>query len=118
MRNLLHLLGVPLVLLLCCSPFLLFCVAVLRCQLRCAASGPIRSSRRVPIRATCGSAALEDHDVTNQFSAFGRSSPACSVAGRWSSCCGLLDYAARHIYKRGHLARVQHDSFRALGVAR
>jgi hypothetical protein len=49
---------------------------------------------------------IEDHDVTNQFSALGSAKP--ELVRRLVLRVGLLglDYAARHVYKRGHLTRV------------
>ena len=51
-------------------------------------------------------AQIEDHDVTNQFSAMGSLKP--GVFRRWAIVVVLwgLDYAARHVYRRGRLARV------------
>ena len=51
--------------------------------------------------------ALEDHGVTNQFSAMGSFKP--GLVRRWTALflLWLLDWAARHVYARGHLARVQ-----------
>jgi len=50
---------------------------------------------------------LEDHDVTNQFSAIGSVKP--GLFRRWTLTFvfGGLDYASRHVYKRGYLTRVQ-----------
>jgi hypothetical protein len=51
--------------------------------------------------------ALEDHDVSNQFNAFGSVKP--GVFWRWMFA-GLLwaiDYAARHFFGRGHLGRIR-----------
>ena len=52
-------------------------------------------------------AALEDHDVTNQFTVFGDLKP--GLFRRWLTVflLWLLDYSARHIYNRGYLTRVQ-----------
>jgi len=52
-------------------------------------------------------AALEDHDVTNQFSAMGSMKP--GLFRRWATTIllWLLDYSTRHVYVRGHLARVR-----------
>ena len=51
-------------------------------------------------------AGLEDHDVTNQFSAIGAVKP--GLFRRWTVTflVWILDYGARHIYHRGHLTRV------------
>ena len=49
----------------------------------------------------------EDFDITNQFSAIGEVKP--GVFRRWLVIflLWLLDYGARHIFRRGYLARVQ-----------
>jgi hypothetical protein len=105
-RNLLHLLGVPLVLLLS-LPFLLIYLPLFAYQLR-------RRERTdpeiVPRPATdhvAKLAALEDHDVTNQFSAFGAVKP--GLFRRWtvSFFIWILDYGARHIFNHGYLTRVK-----------
>ena len=54
-----------------------------------------------------GLAEIEDHDVTNQFTAMGSLKP-----GLWRRLMALtaffaIDYAARHLYTRGGLARVR-----------
>jgi len=51
-------------------------------------------------------ASLEDHDVTNQFSALGSVKP--GLFRRWTVTflVWVLDYGARHIYHRGYLTRV------------
>ncbi len=106
LRNLLHCVGVPLVLLLL-SPFLLLYLPVFAYQLR---SREIRDPEIVP-RPDAGHvrklAELEDHDVTNQFSAIGSVKP--GLFRRWtvSFLAWLLDYGARHVYSRGYLTRVQ-----------
>jgi hypothetical protein len=106
LRNLLHCVGVPLVLLIV-SPLLLLYLPVFVYQLR---SREIRDPEIVP-RPDAGHvrklAELEDHDVTNQFSAIGSVKP--GLFRRWtvSFLAWLLDYGARHIYNRGYLTRVQ-----------
>jgi hypothetical protein len=51
-------------------------------------------------------AAIEDHDVTNQFSALGSLKP--GIFRRWtlSYVLWIIDYTTRHIFNRGKLARV------------
>ena len=106
LRNLLHCVGVPLVLLIV-SPLLLLYLPVFAYQLR---SRELRDPEIVP-RPDAGHvrnlAELEDHDVTNQFSAIGSVKP--GLFRRWtvSFLAWLLDYGARHIYNRGYLTRVQ-----------
>jgi hypothetical protein len=50
---------------------------------------------------------LEDYDVSNQYSALGAVKP--GLFRRWlvSSLLVLIDYACRHVFTRGYLARVQ-----------
>ena len=69
-------------------------------------SDPELCSRTDPAHAS-GLAVLEDHDVTNQFSAMGSLKP--GVVRLWTTRLVLvaIDYAARHIYTRGRLARVR-----------
>ena len=52
-------------------------------------------------------ALIEDHDVSNQFSAMGSLKP--GFVRLWTTRFVLLaiDYAARHVYTRGRLARVR-----------
>ena len=110
LRNLLHLIGVPVILLLA-SPVLLVVAAIGAVQLRrLEKTDPELCLRSVPADSA-ELALLEDHDVTNQFSAMGSLKP-----GRlrlWITMLVLLliDYAARHIYTRGGLARVRSIHF-------
>jgi hypothetical protein len=105
-RDVLHLVGVPLVLLLA-SPLLLVVAALFLVRLRrmektdpeiCPRTDPVRAHRL---------AALEDHDVTNQFSAMGSLKP--GFVRLWTTRFALLvvDWGARHLYTRGRLARVR-----------
>jgi hypothetical protein len=50
---------------------------------------------------------LEDRDVTNQYTALGAVKP--GLFRRWlvTVLLALIDYACRHVFTRGHLARVQ-----------
>ena len=52
-------------------------------------------------------ALIEDHDVSNQFSAMGSLKP--GIVRLWTTRLVLvaIDYAARHLYTRGRLARVR-----------
>jgi hypothetical protein len=105
LRNLAHAVFVPLVGLLL-LPLILLYLPIFLIQLR---SHERRDAEIVPqpdpehVRKL---ADLEDHDVTNQFSALGAAKP--GLFRRLTLRVGLLglDYAARHIYKRGHLTRV------------
>lgn len=104
-RNALHLVGVPLALLvlapvlLLLSPFLLW---LLRSR---ETTDPEITPRpeREHVRAL---AEAEDTDVINQFSAFGDVKPGRFRGWLLLALLTLLDYACRHIYRRGNLSRV------------
>lgn len=105
LRNFLHLVGVPLV-LLALSPFLLLYLPFFIFQLRRRErSDPEIAPRIVPAHAD-ELALLEDRDVTNQFSAMGSLKP--GLFRRWllTFVLWIIDYTAKHIYNRGRLARV------------
>src|SRR4029077_17475368 len=105
LRNLAHLVGVPLLLLLL-LPVLVVYAPIFASQLR-------RHERRDPeitptpepvhVRAL---ADLEGHDVTKQLSALGIAKPGVFRRTTLRFFLWLLDYGARHVYNRGHLTRV------------
>jgi hypothetical protein len=106
LQNLVHCVGVPLIIILL-TPLLLLYLPVFVFQLR-------RRERSDPVIAPRPEAShaaklaeLEDHDVTNQFSAFGSLKP--GLFRRWTLICILwaANYTTRHIFIRGHLARVK-----------
>jgi hypothetical protein len=103
--NLANLIGVPLALLLL-SPFLLlylpFFIVLLRSKER-------RDPEICPPPESAHAAKLssiEDYYVANQFSAMGTLKPGLFRRSTIAFILWLLDYTARHIYYRGHLARV------------
>jgi len=104
-RNLLHAVGVPLALLLL-APFLLLYLPVFAYQLRRRERSDPEIDPPLDPERVRKLAALEDHDVTNQFSAIGSVKP--GLFRRWTLVFALwlLDYGARHVYNRGHLTRV------------
>jgi hypothetical protein len=101
-----HLLGVPLLLLIL-SPILVpLAIVVLLVLRRQEQVDPEVCPRTAPAHVAA-LAAVEDFDVTNSFSAMGSLKP--GLARRWAAI-GLLsaiDFAARHLYTRGRLARVR-----------
>jgi hypothetical protein len=105
-RDAAHLVGVPLALVVL-APFLLLASPVLLFLLRSRESADPEVTPRVPIERIRELAAQEDHDFTNQFSAMGDVKP--GPFRRWLvvSLLRLLDYASRHVYRRGYLTRVQ-----------
>jgi hypothetical protein len=68
-------------------------------------SDPVFSPRPDP-RWEAGLAILEDHDVTNQFSAMGTLKPGWLRTIILASVLWVVDLTARLIYTRGRLARV------------
>jgi hypothetical protein len=105
LRSFLHLLGVP-ALLLILSPFLLLYFPFFLNQLRMhELSDPEITPRVDPAHANT-LAALEDHDVTNQFSAMGSLKPGLFRRLTIMFVLAAIDYTARHIFNRGRLARV------------
>jgi len=105
-RNMLHLIGMPLLLLLA-SPFLIailpFYLIVLRYKEK---TDPVVAPT-VDQNYSDDLALLEDHDVTNQFSAIGSLKPGIV---RLLTIYGVLlaiDYAARHIARPGRLGRIR-----------
>ncbi len=106
LRNLLHVAGVPL-LLLAASPLLLLYLPLFFWLLR-------RHERRDPEillrpdpERRAHIAALEDHDVTNPYIVLGYLKPGLFRLSTVVFLLWLTDYGARHIFNRGHLARVQ-----------
>ncbi len=50
---------------------------------------------------------LEDHDVTNQYTAFGSAKPGAFRRALITLVLAIIQFTARHIFTRGYLARVQ-----------
>jgi hypothetical protein len=105
LRNLANLLGVPFVLLLL-TPFLLIYLPFFLIQLRWHENhDPDIAPRIDPVHAH-QLAMLEDHDVTNQFSAMGALKPGLFRRSTLVFILWVIDYTTKHIYGRGRLARV------------
>lgn len=106
MRNLLHMIGVPLILLLL-SPLLLVIALFFALRLRMLErSDPelfIRPSREHLAELTV----QEDWDVSNQYSVFGDVKPGVVRLLTFRFILLLTDYFARHIYNHGFLARIK-----------
>jgi hypothetical protein len=104
-RNLLHCIGVPLLLILF-LPLILLYLPIFLIQLRIhETTDPVIAPRPTKDHARALSN-LEDRIITNQFSAYGNIKP--GLFRRWTITAVFLaiDYAARHVYNRGFLARV------------
>jgi hypothetical protein len=105
LRNLIHLIGVPILLLLL-APALILYLPIFIFQLRRREKEDPEITPRPDLNHVKRLADLEDHDVTNQFSALGSVKPGHFRRWTVSSLVWILDYGARHIFNRGHLTRV------------
>jgi hypothetical protein len=101
----LHCIAVPILLLLL-SPFLLLALPFFLIQLRMHEKTDPVIAPRPSAEHSHQLAVLEDHVVTNQFSAYGNLKP--GPFRRWTITAVFIaiDYTARHIFNRGFLARV------------
>src|SRR5262245_4025554 len=105
-RNLLHLIALPLVALLLLPALIVIGIAGL-IRIRMLEKSDPELCERDDAAHAAGLALIEDHDVANQFSAMGSIKPmTVRLALTWVALT-LIDYGARHIYKRGGLARVR-----------
>jgi len=105
-RNLLHLIVVPLILLLVSPLFLViapFYFIRLRMLERSDPELFIRPDREHMEQLTV----QEDYDVTNQYNVFGDVKPGLLRLLTFKFLMFILDYAARHVYKRGFLTRIK-----------
>ena len=110
LRDRLHLVGVPL-LALAFSPLLLLAAPFYLLWLRRAERTDPEICFNVAQAHSEALSLLEDHDVSNPFSAMGSLKPG---ALRLLTILGVLttvDYAARHIVRRGRLGRIRSIHF-------
>ncbi len=105
-RNLLHKFGLPLLALLA-LPILIPASLILATRLRRLEKTDPELCFRVDQEYADALARLEDHDVTNQFTAMGSLKP--GIVRLWIALLVLrtIDYGARHIFNRGRLARIR-----------
>jgi hypothetical protein len=103
--NLLHCIGIPLVLLLL-LPLILIYLPIFLVQLRIHEKSDPVIAPRPGVDHAHALAVLEDRLPINQFSAYGNLKP--GPFRRWTITAVFLaiDYTARHIFNRGFLARV------------
>jgi hypothetical protein len=106
LREAVDLVAVPLVLLLL-APFLILASPVLAYALRSRERSDPEFVQRPEPAHLAQLTELEDHDVTNPFSAFGDLKPGRFRRLLVVSLLRLLDYSCRHVFNRGHLTRVQ-----------
>jgi hypothetical protein len=105
LQNLIHFIGVPLLLLLL-TPFLILYLPVFIYQLRSREKTDMEIAPPVDLSYEQKLSRLEDHDVTNQFTVMGAIKPGLFRLWTMSFLLWVLDWTARHIYTRGHLARI------------
>ena len=105
-KNLLHKFGVPL-LLLVLTPVFLLIAPYFALRLRMLERTDPENVARPNREHIQHLANLEDHYITNQFSAFGEIKPQAFRRYAVLFFLWLLDYSARHIYNHGYLTRVQ-----------
>ena len=106
MGNLLHLIGFPLLLLLA-SPALVVIAAIFLIRLRALERTDPEVCPRVDETYSGGLALIEDHDVTNQFTALGSLKPGIVRLWTVTLVLWIVDYAARHLFTHGRLARIR-----------
>lgn len=104
--NFLHLIGVPLLFLLA-SPILVPIGLIVLIRLRTLEKTDPELCPRVGAAYSNALALLEDHDVTNQFTAMGSLKPGIVRLLVTIFALLVIDWAARHLFIRGRLARVR-----------
>jgi hypothetical protein len=104
--NTLHAVGAPLLILLA-SPVLVPAGLALLLRLRWLEKNDPELCDRCSPSYSDELAQIEDHDVSNQFTAMGSLKP--GLARQWAtmSAFWVIDYAARHIVPSGNLGRVR-----------
>ena len=106
LRNLLHLIGIPLLFLIA-SPVLIVLVPFYLLWLRHLEKTDPELCARVDSAHSDGLARAEDHYVTNQFTAMGSLKPGLVRLATTILILTVVNYAARHIFTRGRLARIR-----------
>ena len=105
LRNLLHLVGVPIILLVF-APLIVVCLPFVIYELRrLEKRDPVIAPRPDPVHVA-RLADLEDHDVTNQYNAFGAVKPGLFRRLALAFLLWVVDYTTRHVFNRGYLTRV------------
>ena len=105
-RNLLHLMGLPLLVLIF-SPLLIFLAPLFLLRLRWLERTDPELCARVEAVHSDTLAQSEDHYVTNQFTAMGSLKPGLVRLLTVIGVLSLVHWGARHIFTRGRLARIR-----------
>ena len=106
LRDLAHLVGIPLA-GIALLPLIVVLLPIAVILLRIHESRDPEFCPRPARAAVLAMQRLEDHDLSNSFTALGPVKP--GLFRRWllRVLMLLIDYACRHVFARGHLARVQ-----------
>ena len=104
-RKLLNLIFVPLVLLFF-LPLILLYLPIFLIQLRRREKRDLVIAPRPSVDHVRRLAQIEDHDVSNQFTAMGSVKPGLFRRWLFITLLWLIEYSTRHIYTRRYLARV------------
>lgn len=105
-RNLLHMIGIPLILLFF-SPLLLAGAPFFAWRLRMLERSDPEFFIRPDRRHIQELSVQEDRDVSNQFNVFGDVKPGLFRLMTLKFFLMLVDYSARHVYNRGFLTRIR-----------
>ena len=105
-RNFMHLIGVPFVLLLL-SPLFLLIAPFFAIRLRMLERSDPELFIRPAREHIMTLAAQEDHYLSNQFNVFGDIKPGLFRMLTFKLIMIITDYATRHVFKRGFLARIR-----------
>ena len=106
MRNLLHMIGIPLILLFF-SPLFLLIAPFFAKRLRMLESSDPELFIRPKREHIAELSAQEDWQVSNQYSVFGDVKPGLFRLFTLKFILLLTDYAARHVFNHGFLARIK-----------
>jgi hypothetical protein len=106
LSNFLHLVGGPLLILLA-SPLLIVAAPIILFRLRQLEKTDAELCWPVDQAYSDKLAKLEDHDITNQFTAMGSRKPGVVRLLTMIGVLTTVNYAARHIVRRGRLARIR-----------
>jgi hypothetical protein len=109
-RNLLHMIGLPLVALIA-SPLLILLAPFYVIALRRLEKTDPEVCPTADQKHSEELSRFEDHDVTNQFSAMGSLKPGLVRLLTTIGVLKTVNYGARHITRRGHLGRIRSIHF-------
>jgi hypothetical protein len=109
-RNLLHMIGLPLLVLLA-SPLLIVLAPFYIVALRRLEKTDQEVCPTTDQKHSENLSRFEDHDVTNQFSAMGSLKPGVVRLLTTIGVLKTVNYAARHITRRGRLGRIRSIHF-------